>query len=69
MPDQGALVPPTTTTAAQVSTQIAARTSWVEATVKAAQALRIDREAMTGSVAVTVLELYEGGVRAMMISG
>lgn len=42
-------------------------TAWIEATIKAARAFSMGQIAMAGTVSTSVLCLYEGVVRAMMI--
>jgi RNA polymerase sigma factor (sigma-70 family) len=63
--DPVAVPAPATGTVAEMLSYVASR---VEATVKAARALTLGREAMTGGVTATVLELYEGIMRAMIMS-
>ena len=65
MPDPGAILPPTM---AATTEQFLGSAAWVEATVKAARALSVGREAMSGTVSASVLYFYEGVVRAMIIN-
>jgi RNA polymerase sigma factor (sigma-70 family) len=42
--------------------------AWLEATVKSAEALSLGRAAMPGTVSASVLSLYEGMIRAMLMN-
>jgi hypothetical protein len=42
--------------------------AWLEATVKSAEALSLGRAAMSGTVSASVLSLYEGMIRAMLMN-
>jgi RNA polymerase sigma factor (sigma-70 family) len=53
--------------AANVAEGLQGGGAWVDATVKAARALSMGRDAMAGTVSASVFSLYEGGIRSMLI--
>jgi RNA polymerase sigma factor (sigma-70 family) len=65
VPDSGSVLLPAMETAAALGSDGAMR---VEATVRAARALSAGRHAMSGTVSLSVLNLYSGVVRSMMMN-
>jgi RNA polymerase sigma factor (sigma-70 family) len=55
--------------AVTVAEGLQANTEWVDATLRAARALTMGRDIMAGTVSASVLSLYEGGIKAMIIGG
>jgi RNA polymerase sigma factor (sigma-70 family) len=66
MSDPGAIL--LLATASSTAGMLLGGAAWVEATVKAARAFSVGREAMAGTVSASVLYFYEEVVRAMMMN-